>query len=221
MFYICVHRRLTDDSVFYVGKGTSHRAWTTNGRSEFWSKTVSKYGLKVEIVLYDLSEEDAFLNEKLFIKWFGRRNNFTGCLVNLTDGGEGASGLIQSDFCRKVSSERMNGLNNPKADTNIYRFINIHTHQIEDCTRYELESKYSVSISDLFNSKVRSVNGWRLLDNQLSGKYDETIYTFIHKDGSEFIGTRAMFKKHFGFHVKPLFCKATAHWAVKGWKLKE
>jgi len=218
MYYVYVHRRASDNSVFYIGKGKGCRAWTFSTRSEFWNKTKDKHGVSVEIVLHGLTEDQAFYNEIQFIKWFGRRDKNEGCLVNLTDGGEGASGSIAS---AKASSLRSSGLGNMKADQNVYRFVNIHTGLVEEMTRWDLQVKYSLNISDLFSSKVRSVNGWRLEESKFStGKYDENIYTFMHKDGSEFTGTRASFKLHFGFSLKPLFSKTHRLRTCKGWAIK-
>ena len=221
MYYVYVHRRASDNSVFYVGKGKGCRAWQSSGRSNFWVKTKLKHGIVIELVLQGLSEDQAFFNEIQFIKWFGRRNNFTGCLVNLTDGGEGCSGAVASDKSKLATSLRSSGLGNIKADQNVYRFVNIHTGVIEEMTRWDLQTKYKVIISDLFSSKVRSVNGWRLEESKFStGKYDENIYTFMHKDGSEFTGTRASFKLHFGFSLKPLFSKTHKLMTCKGWAIK-
>jgi hypothetical protein len=46
--------------------------------------------------------------EKYYIRKYGRRDLGTGCLVNLTDGGEGVSGLVCST--KQLETCRMNGL---------------------------------------------------------------------------------------------------------------
>ena len=48
MFYVYYHRRLSDDKIFYVGKGSGKRAWSTSGRSEAWFKIANEYGWRVE-----------------------------------------------------------------------------------------------------------------------------------------------------------------------------
>lgn len=93
IFYVYVHRRVTDNKPFYVGKGKGNRAYSTNGRNSYWKNTKDKHGFSVEIVFEDLTEEEAFQCEKDTITEF---RYFGYPLTNLTDGGEGVSGIKQS-----------------------------------------------------------------------------------------------------------------------------
>jgi len=86
--YIYLHRRASDGRVFYVGKGSGKRAWTTAGRNRHWHNVAKKHGHTVEIYRNGLSEECSFSIERILIAAIGRGN-----LCNLTDGGEGISGL--------------------------------------------------------------------------------------------------------------------------------
>ncbi len=91
MAYVYRHRKSTDHSVFYVGisKQDYLRKDTSHNRSDFWKKTVDKYGFYSEVIVENITYEDAKDLEKLLIKEYGRRDLSTGQLVNLTDGGEG------------------------------------------------------------------------------------------------------------------------------------
>ena len=90
-FYVYVHRKTSNNSIFYVGKGCDYRAYDKTGRNDYWEKTYNKHGLIVEIVLNNLTEQQAFNLEIELIAFYGREN-----LCNLTDGGEGSSGVIFS-----------------------------------------------------------------------------------------------------------------------------
>lgn len=96
-FYVYIHRRVTDNRVFYVGKGHSSRGWKSTGRNNLWHKVANKYGVACEIVKDDLDEELSFTLEKDLISFYGRIDLRTGPLVNFTDGGEGRSGAIFSN----------------------------------------------------------------------------------------------------------------------------
>lgn len=91
-----VHRKKTDNSVFYVGIGNKNRPNCKN-RNNLWQKIANKYGYKVEILAVGLTLEKAILLEKDLISYYGRKNNNTGVLANLTDGGEGQYGRIVSE----------------------------------------------------------------------------------------------------------------------------
>jgi hypothetical protein len=68
---VYIHRRSTDNSVFYVGSGAyPSRAYEKNSRSEEWKDIVEKCGLTVEIVYNGLSASQAFDQERqLFNKY--------------------------------------------------------------------------------------------------------------------------------------------------------
>jgi len=107
-FYVYIHRKQSNGEVFYVGKGKDKRAWLKSGRTEFWHRVVTKHGLVVEIVLSGLQEWYAFELETDLIALYGRKDLGEGCLINMADGGEGASGVIATDEARaKMSAARM------------------------------------------------------------------------------------------------------------------
>jgi NUMOD3 motif len=102
-FYTYIHTRLSDNRVFYVGKGTAHdaRAYSKKGRSAFWKRTVEKHGYIVSICMWFENEAEAFAHEKFLIVCFKQLN---APLANITEGGEGVSGLVHSEETRKKLS---------------------------------------------------------------------------------------------------------------------
>lgn len=85
-FYVYVHRRATDGSIFYVGKGSGKRLNDLSCRSAYWRRVAEKHGHKAEIVARFSREACAFSFEVALISFLGRGN-----LVNATNGGEGVS----------------------------------------------------------------------------------------------------------------------------------
>jgi hypothetical protein len=76
------------------------------------SRIQEGFDISIDILHENLSKEEACLLEIQTIKIFGRLNNRTGILSNLTDGGEGTSGLIWSEerkaeFSRYKSKEML------------------------------------------------------------------------------------------------------------------
>lgn len=74
-------------SFYYIGKGRGNRARRNHGHIH-----VPKDPKRIVMIKVNLTEEDAFSLEKSQIQEYGRIDNGTGCLRNLTDGGEGSSG---------------------------------------------------------------------------------------------------------------------------------
>ena len=86
-------------SVYYIGKGMGNRARVNHGHIH-----VPKDPKRIVMIKVNLTEEDAFILEKSEIAKYGRIDNGTGCLRNLTDGGEGSSGYkFTEEQCAKHS----------------------------------------------------------------------------------------------------------------------
>lgn len=107
-FYVYVHKVATTGAVFYVGKGIKTR-YKSLERSNFWKKVSKKYGIVIEIIQDRLQEWAAFELEKDLIALHGRRDLNLGYLVNLTDGGEGQSGSIQTLESKIKRSKKLIG----------------------------------------------------------------------------------------------------------------
>lgn len=107
-FYIYEHWREDKNVCFYVGKGTGRRAWNMHQRSEHHKRITGKLAgqIKVVIVADGLSEGLAFAAEIARISHWRAAGH---PLVNQTDGGEGASGLVMTDEAKRRISEKHRG----------------------------------------------------------------------------------------------------------------
>ena len=110
-FYVYAWLR-EDNTPYYIGKGHNKRAWhsTSNHRPP-------KDKSKIVIVESNLSEIGAFALERRLIKWYGRKDIGTGILRNMTDGGDGVSGLKFSDTTLKLLSDLKVGEKNNRFGT--------------------------------------------------------------------------------------------------------
>lgn len=98
--------------VFYIGIASNKkRPFAKTGRSSFWHRTVNKYpNYEVQILTNGVSKEEACDLETLLINYYGRRDIGTGCLVNLTDGGESTFGRKMEQWQRDQMSKDRKGV---------------------------------------------------------------------------------------------------------------
>lgn len=119
MFYVYQLRISTDELPFYIGKGKETRHlehfkdnMLVKGNKHKINKIKKAMTDGIEVVseiLYDeLTEEDAHALEVELIALYGRRDIGTGCLTNMTDGGEGMSGFVPSEEQRQKQSDLLN-----------------------------------------------------------------------------------------------------------------
>ena len=112
MAYVYRHIRLDKNEPFYIGIGSDEnykRAKAKTGRNKIWKGIVNKTQYEVEILLDNLTWVQACEKEKEFISIYGRIDKHNGILVNLTDGGDGAFGVIMSEERKKQISELSKG----------------------------------------------------------------------------------------------------------------
>jgi hypothetical protein len=90
-YYVYAYLR-NDGSPYYIGKGFGKRAWVKHK-----GIPVPKDRRRIVLMENNLSNIGALALERFYIRWYGRKNNNTGILRNLTDGGEGTVGLIRTE----------------------------------------------------------------------------------------------------------------------------
>ena len=128
MAYLYRHIRLDKNEPFYIGIGSDEkykRAYSKK-RSKFWKNIISKTNYEVEIVLDNLTWEEACKKEKEFIKLYGRKDLNEGSLVNMTDGGDGICGYKHTEIAKNKIAKNWMGDNNPMKK--IKRFGSLNNH---------------------------------------------------------------------------------------------
>lgn len=97
-FYTYIWFR-SNGTPYYVGKGSGKRAFD---RRMHRHKPPDKARIFIE---FWETEEKAFEMEKWYISLFGRKDNHTGVLRNMTDGGEGNSGAVCKASTRELKKQ--------------------------------------------------------------------------------------------------------------------
>lgn len=208
-FYVYVHRRITDNKPFYVGKGSGGRAWDTSSRNPHWENVSKKHGFVIDIVFDNLNEDTAFQCEVDTILEY----EYMGYpLVNMTKGGEGVSGLSQTDeHKRKILETRKTS----KA------WIEGHKSRAEKLTG----RPRSQEVRDHLSSVLRKSEKLKShLAKQTEKNRDANTYKFYHYNGEMFEGTRLEFSDYTGMTDKKigkLFINTSEKRSVVGnWSLE-
>ena len=146
------HIRKDKNEPFYIGISLDkYRPYRKHGRNKIWKDIVSKTPYEVEILFDDISREYACEKEIEFISLYGRINNGTGILSNLTDGGDGTLGYQITEEQRQkmiLTHKGMSGLKHTEKTKEKIRTSN--TGKVFDETR-----KKNISLSKIGKSNIK------------------------------------------------------------------
>lgn len=131
-YYVYEHIRNDNNTCFYVGKGRNRRA-EYKTRNEHHDRIVKKYGMHVNIIKDNLSEEEAYkLEEETIRKYvfelgygidiigYNNKKVEPGHLTNHTFGGEKNYGRVHTEEWKERHSLDMMGEKNPAYGVNYW-----------------------------------------------------------------------------------------------------
>lgn len=200
---------------FYVGKGKGNRInyhvchYGENSYKENVIKKIKGLGLKVihEKVIENLTEKEAFLEEMKLIKFYGRYNNRTGILTNVTDGGNGISGHVHSLETREKISVGHIGIQKSPETCQKLSLAGKGRKLTEACKKkisqahlgkhLSNDHKQKLSISGMGNKNSLGVKASEETKKELSGIGRNRYLKDLEKMGlsSEIIGVRHVKKE--------------------------
>lgn len=109
IYYVYQYLREKDSNTalagtpYYIGKGKGNRAYVGHNNRIPSNKDY------IQIIKDNLTEQEAMDLEIALIKKYGRKDLGTGILINLSNGGEGASGSIRSQEHKNRISQAQSG----------------------------------------------------------------------------------------------------------------
>jgi hypothetical protein len=134
------HRRLDDNTVFYIGIGKdTSRAYSKKKRNKYWKYIVNKVGYAVDILIEGCSIDDAKVVEIGMISDYGRADLKLGLLVNMTDGGDGT--FNHSPEVIESISQKLTGRKRSIQSIESQRLTKLGTHLSEE-TKLKISAKH-------------------------------------------------------------------------------
>lgn len=193
------HIRLDKNEPFYIGIGTNlSRAHARTGRNDIWNKIVAKTDYKVQIIFNELSRSEACEKEIEFIKMYGKITDDTGCLANITPGGDILFGSDNPAF-NKGKVVVINGVEYSSIST-ASRSIGLHTKTITYRLKSMFEPDYNFvdpslkvkkytkeecviqrRITNVMYGKTHSTEARNKISNNFLGKKHSYYQIFISK----------------------------------------
>lgn len=159
---------------FYIGKGTgarmlSHERYcnktyeTTTHNNRLLKNKIKKVLRESGQIRYQkhyTTEHNAFSIERALINKYGRRDNKTGILCNMTNGGEGVSGHVRNEEWREQSRQRQ--IQRSKGyDQYTKQGEFVSSFNTLDDLRHQYPHIDAGSLSMCVNHKIKSTIGFR------------------------------------------------------------
>jgi hypothetical protein len=148
IFFIYVFIDHNTGNPAYVGKGCRNRlsqypATVKSGRKSHlfnWMRKYEKLNGSFPVpfkIAEGLTGQEACDFERALIAFYGRQDIKTGCLFNLTDGGEGTNGHIVSEETKEKMSESRKGWK-PSPETIAKRLASMAGYIVSDETKEKM-----------------------------------------------------------------------------------
>lgn len=158
IFYVYGHYRADTGEIFYIGKGTGDRAHSKQGRGNtIWQRISKKHGYRVEYIHENLSEADAFEAERQLIRLYGRLDQRSGILANMTDGGEGVTNITPELLEKRSRTYKENYQNLPEEEKEKKRAVWAQNTRTPEARKKNSEFKKQMWSNPEYKERLKKI----------------------------------------------------------------
>jgi hypothetical protein len=186
VYYVYAYLR-NNDLPYYIGKGKNDRAWKKH-KNVKTPKNINK----IIILESNLTEIGALAIERRMIKWYGRKIDNSGILLNKTEGGDGICGArpFRTEEHRKNLSLSQKGKPRPKSSVEKrkitmknkgpYNLTEEHKNKISKSLKGKKKPEYhkgrtkSITIDGIFFQSLKQAKETLKINNRKLYNYVRT-----------------------------------------------
>ena len=192
-FYVYAYVR-ENGIPYYIGKGKDRRAYQIHKRKDS-VKINPPSRDRILILEQNLTKVGACAIERRLIRWYGKKSDGSGCLVNLADGGDGNS--VPGRKLSEDTKEKLRQINLGRKQSHDTiekkRVKSLGSKRSEETKLKMSESQRGRLLSDDFKSKLSEAAKRRTIHGN-SGKKNQIVECpHCHKSG----GAGVMKRWHF------------------------
>lgn len=169
IYYVYAYINSNTNLPYYIGKGKNDRAYKNHGRIK-----TPKDKSKIVFLEKNLTNTGALALERRYIKWYGRKDNKTGILLNKTDGGDGAAGKDNGMYGKSRPDLSERNKNNPLCG----ELNPMYGKKRKDLSEYNKTNKKGKPISEEHRLKIK--NHPKYVCENCGGNYSKGNYRRWH-----------------------------------------
>lgn len=175
-WYVYRHIRLDKNIPFYIGIGCKSKyarayEFESSKRNKIWNSINEKTDIEVEIIVDNLTKNEASIKEQEFIKLYGRIDNGTGFLCNLTDGGDGIWNCKRSEETKEKLRNQKIGSKNPQYGKKQNTLTKLKRSIALKGKKRTIETKLKQSLSSIISGQAKTTEVLDFKTKEIIGKY--------------------------------------------------